>query len=779
MAKSKKNENNEIKQKKNTFSSVFFGTISTIFKILIPIVVLVGIVFVIFVIVGAEKIDVDDLNLDLTSTVCYVDDNGEIQEYEKISSTGKRDWVALNKIPKHMQEAFISIEDERFRTHNGVDIKRTTKAVIDYIFNRSKAQGGSTITQQLVKNITGNDDRSPIRKIQEMWLAYQLERKKSKDQILELYLNTIYLAQGVNGVQTASKLYFDKDVSELTLAESASIAGITQYPTYYDPFLNPENNKEKQEIILKKMLQLGKITQEEHDTAVAEKLNFKKGNMQVSVPSQSYFSEQVIIDAIAALVSQKGMSETVAKRKITNGGYKIVSTLDKNVQSSIDEIFSSQKNFPSSPVSPAPQGAIVVMEVHSGEVKGLYGGIGPKEGAYGLNRATGSFRQPGSSIKPLSVYAPAIDLGILDPATIYTDKKVTYGEWSPKNFYSGYKGNMTVRKAVQLSVNTIPVQIVDEMGVDKSYDYLKNKFHLSHVSESDKVLGALALGGLTEGASVMDMAAAYCVFPNSGVYNSPITFTKIIDSTGKVILKNKSSSSNAVSKSTAATMNDLLRSVVTGGTGTSANIPGVNVAGKTGTTDGDKDRWFVGYTADYCAAVWYGYDTPRSMGYLTNNPALTAWKKVMQPIVQGKKSDNKLDMTYQTNKKAVEICSVSGLLPSEYCREHGTVEWARYNESAIPKEHCSAEKHSSIEQIDPETADTPNHTPVNPPADNSGGQTQIPVTPPNGSQNPENQHGQGGTGTQQPIEPVTPPANNETGASNALSELEQIIGGDR
>lgn len=752
-------------KKKSNVKNAFLNTLFTILKIVVPLAFLAGILLVIFIIAGAENIDVEDLSLDLTSVVCYVDEDGEIQEYEKISSTGNRFWVALNKVPKNMQEAFISIEDERFRSHNGVDIKRTAKAVIDYIFNRDEAQGGSTITQQLVKNITGNDDRSPIRKIQEMWMAFQLERKMSKDQILELYVNTIYLAQGVNGVQTASKLYFDKDVSELSLAQCASIAGITQYPAYYDPFLQPENNKKKQEIILDKMLELGKITQEEHDAAVAEELNFKKGNMQVSVPSQSYFTEQVIADVVAALVNEKGMSETVAQRKILSGGYKIVSTIDPFVQSSINDVFTNTANFPNAPSSPAPQGAIVVIDVHTGHVKGLYGGIGPKPGAYMLNRATGTFRQPGSSIKPLGVYAPAVDTGLVGPSTIYKDQQVTYGSWSPKNFYTGFKGDMTVSYAIQQSVNTVAVQIVDDLGIEKSYDYLKNKFHLSTVNEADKVLGALSLGGLTTGVSVMDMAAAYSVFPNEGIYNTPITFTQIIDSSGKVILKNKSTSSAAISKKSASTMNGLLRGVVTGGTATSANISGEVVAGKTGTTDDDKDRWFVGYNADYCAAVWYGYDTPKPMTHLANNPALNAWRKVMQPVLSNRGSGKQLDMTYVSTEKNVEVCEVSGLVPVDYCHSSGTVVTKKLPSTEIPSEQCSIEKHEEI--TPPDSTDTPTVSDEENTTQNSTN------TPPTGT-------GNGETTVVPPVENVTPPsANNNSGsAENALSELEQILGGD-
>lgn len=758
MSKFERNNKKSRKEKNKDGKNPFLSTLLTGLKVVIPAIFIIGVMFIVFIIVGAEKLDVEDLNLDLTSTICYVDEEGEIQEYEKISSTGSRFWVPLNKVPKNMQEAFISIEDERFRSHNGVDIKRTTKAVFQYIFNRKNAHGGSTITQQLVKNLTGNDDRSPVRKIQEMWMAFQLERELSKDQILELYVNTIYLAQGVNGVQTASKLYFDKDVSELTLAECASIAGITQTPALYDPFLNPENNKKKQELVLGKMLELGKITQEEHDSAVNETLNFKKGNMRVSAPSQSYFAEQVIADVISALVNQKGMSEAVARRKIFNGGLKIISTIDPKVQSSINDVFTSEKNFPSSPTTPAPQGAIVVMDVHSGEVRGLYGGIGPKPGAYSLNRATGTFRQPGSSIKPLAVYAPAIDKGIINPNTIYTDKKVTYGNWSPKNSYTGYKGDMTVRTAVGLSVNTIAAQVAYDLGIETSYDYLKNKFKLSTVTENDKVLGALSLGGLTEGASVMDMTAAYSVFPNEGVYNTPITFTKIVDNTGKVILKNKSQSSAAISKTTAAVMNDLLRGVVTSGTGTSANISGYEIAGKTGTSDNVVDRWFVGYTADYCAGVWYGYDAHKPMSHVSGNPAAVAWRKVMQPILASNKTGNNLDMKYQGYKKSVEICTVSGLLPSDYCAEHDTVKWEKLDPNEVPTEVCSAEKHTAVEEIDPETAE------------GGAGQEITPETPSQNNENSEN--------NTPPVEVTPPPETNtdEGDANNALAELEGILG---
>lgn len=686
------------KSKKPTgFFGIFWHTILSIFKILIPTAILLGIIFLVFIIAAADPIDTEDLRLDLSSSICYLDENGNVAQFEKISGSENRFWVEYAKVPQYMKDAFISIEDERFLSHNGFDIKRTTKAVLEYFTKGSRAQGGSTITQQLVKNITDNAKRTPIRKIQEIWLAYQLEQDLTKDQILELYMNTIYLAQGVNGVQTASRLYFDKDVSELSLAQCASIAGITQYPSYYDPFLQPENNKAKQELVLRKMLELGKITQEEHDQAVAEKLDFKKGNMQVKVSYQSYMAETVIADAIRLLVEEEGLSETVAKKKIYSGGYQIISTVDPKVQSAIDKVFKNPSNFPKSPYNEIPQGAIVVMDPQTGHIKGMYGGIGEKPGLLSLNRATDSARQPGSCMKPIGVYAPALEAGIITPNTIYTDKKVTYGSWSPKNYYSGFKGNMTVQRAVELSVNTIPVQILEELGVDKSYHFVKDKLHVSTVSESDKVLGALGLGGLTNGISVLEMTAAYATFANNGIYTEPVSIIEIRDSSGKTVLQVTPETTVAMREKTAEMMHQMLLAVVQNGTGTAAKISGVKAGGKTGTTDEDKDRWFVGYTPNYVAAVWYGFDIPKGMGYVSGNPALNAWKKVMDPIMQiAPKRDytTKTPEYIPTTTVKTDICTVSGLLASQYCISHQTVEIQSFKEGTQPKEYCSEAMHT-------------------------------------------------------------------------------------
>ncbi len=683
-------------------------TIWNFFKFAIPGLFVFGVAVIIFVIASSEPIDTENLGLDINSSIYYLDENGELGEYEKISGTQNRFWVEYAKVPQEMKDAFVAIEDERFYSHNGFDIKRTFRAVLDYLTEGSGAQGGSTITQQLVKNITNNQDRTPVRKIQEIWLAYQLEQDLTKEQILELYMNTIYLAQGVNGVQTASRLYFDKDVSELTLAECASIAGITQYPTYYDPFLNPDNNKAKQEVVLRKMLELGKITQEEHDQAVAETLNFKKGNMKTTAGSnQSYMTEVIIEDAVKLLMEEEGLSETVATKKIVSGGYQIISTVDPKVQKSIERVFSDPSNFPKSPYDEHPQGAIVVMDPQTGHIKGMYGGIGPKTVAYSLNRATDSYRQPGSCIKPLGVYAPALEAGIIKPTDVYTDKAVTYGNWSPKNYYSGFKGQMTVQRAVELSVNTIPVQILEELGVEQSYRTLRDDFHITSLQESDKVMGALALGGLTKGVSVMEMTAAYATFANNGVYMEPTTILEIRDNHGRTVVTVAPESHIAMSEKTAEQMHQMLLAVTQNGTGTAARISGIKVGGKTGTTDDDKDRWFVGYTPNYVAAVWYGFDTPKSMSYVSGNPALNAWKKVMDPIMQSaprREYATKTPAVIPSSSISMEVCSVTGLLPSQYCMDNGTVVTESLLEG-VPYKTCSEEEHLAA-QIPEETPGT-------------------------------------------------------------------------
>ncbi len=620
-------------------------------------------------------IDDVDLSLNLTSHVYYKDSaTGEYKVHEDIYGEDNRVWVDFEDIPEHVKNAAVAIEDERFYEHSGVDLMSTMKAAVGYVFNNSTARGGSTITQQLVKNLTGDSEKNVTRKIQEMARAIELEKKLSKDEILELYLNTIYLSQGCNGIQSASNFYFGKNVSELTIAEGACLVGITQYPSLYDPLINPDKNKEKQELVLKKMYELDYITEAEYNEAVAEELMFvAEPNSRTS--KQSYFVDQIIEEVLVDLQEEYGYTEAVAANLLYNGGLKIYSTVDPEIQGIAEDVFSNSNNLAAGP-NGTPQASMCVMDPYTGEVKAIIGGFGEKEGSRTKRRATDNKnfpRQPGSTIKPIAVYAPALEMGIIKPGTIYEDKEITVGSWSPKNYYSGFKGKVTVKYAIDLSINTVPVQILQQMGVDISYDFLSSKVGITSLVSADKNLPALALGGLTNGVSNMELTAAYCTFVNDGKYNTPITYTKVVDSSGKVILQKKSKSNVAISKETARTMNGLLKSVCDSGTGTSARFGSYSIAGKTGTTDDDKDRWFVGYTPYYCAAVWVGYDTNESLSYFSSNPALNLWKLVMEEAHSTKnlaaKSFNYTPISVIEPSASLEglICEESGLKATENC----------------------------------------------------------------------------------------------------------------
>ena len=332
---------------------------------------------------AAEELNIADLNLDFTSFVYYLDpETQDYVELERLYGEENRVWVDMNRIPEHLKKAFIAVEDERFEKHMGFDIKRTAGATLTYIINKlmgkEHSYGGSTITQQLIKNLTGDDDISARRKIQEIWRAILLEKQLSKDQILELYLNTIHLGEGCNGVQAASNVYFAKDVSELTLAEAASIAGITQFPVKYNPFINPENNKEKQEVVLGKMLELDYISKEEYNQVKNEPLEFKRGSELSPTSRQSYFVDQVIEDVLHDLQHEKGFSEVIASRLLFTGGLKIYSTIDPKIQNALDSVFSNDKNFPPSSDEIQPEAAMIVIDPYTGQIKGIVGGRGKK-----------------------------------------------------------------------------------------------------------------------------------------------------------------------------------------------------------------------------------------------------------------------------------------------------------------------------------------------------------------------------------------------------------------
>lgn len=650
-----------------TFIKVF-GTTVGVFVLLIGILIFCSM----FGWIGGDSIDFQDLNIGVSSEIYYVDpDTGE-EEFVAIVSDGdsKRKWVDIEEIPKDIQNAFVAIEDERFYEHSGFDLLRTTKATVMYVWGKVTGGGsdfgGSTITQQFIKNATGNWENSPTRKIKEISQAVKLEKQLTKDEVLELYLNIINLSNNCYGVQAASLEFFGKPVNELNLAECASIAGITQNPAKYDPIRNPENNKAKQELVLKKMLELGYINNDEYNEAVGFELKFeKKATDNYEAKVNEYYIEHIIESVTEGFVDM-GYSRELAIRKATLGGLKIITTVDPKVQNAINEVYSNSETCSQlfgykADSENTPQSAVVVMAPDGG-IRGLYGGLGPKSGNLILDRTTVP-RQPGSSIKPISVYAPAIDEGVVNASTVYSDAPQSFGNWSPSNSYSD-TGDKTVQVAIQRSSNRIAAQVLRDLGVDKSYEHLEKKLGITSLNENDKNLPSLSLGGMFKGISPMEMTAAYAPFINGGVYTKPYIYTKVYDKSGNVVLEYHPKKIQAISSQTAYIMTQLLRSVVTNGTGTLANLSnGVFTAGKTGTTDDNKDKWFVGFTPNYICGIWYGYDKNLVVSSHTTGSQL-AFNKIMSKVHQNAKLKS---ITAPDGIKMLSVCSQSGRLATGGC----------------------------------------------------------------------------------------------------------------
>ena len=588
-----------------------------------------------------------------TSFIYGYDSDGNQVELTRLHGEENRIWVDLDDMSPHLKDAFIAIEDQRFEKHHGVDWIRTIGVIVK---PSNSGQGGSTITQQLIKNLTDEKDVTIVRKFNEILSALNLERNYSKDEIIEAYLNTIYLSEGCYGVKTAAETYFGKDVSDLNIAECASIAAITQFPGKYDPLRKPENNRQRQLRILEEMLSQGFITQEEYDEAVAYEMVFTNSeNYQGSQVSDSesgsnenkidsYYVDYVVKTVLEDL-QKMGYTERKAKSLLYGGGLKIYTAVDFDVQNALEDVYENYKRMPDETV----QGAMVVMN-YEGRVLGLVGGTGEYSGSLELNRAFQSYRQPGSSIKPLSVYGPAFEKSLNDDSidiywsTLIDDRplKEVNGKMWPTNEGGGYSGaKTTIQKGIANSLNTISARTLDMIGVDYAYDYITNRFHISSLSAADCDYAPLATGSLTEGVSVLEMTAAYAAFGNGGAYYQPYCYYKIEDSQGNVLIETDAASTKeqALTESTGWLMNKILQTVMTSGSGRSYKISGVECFGKTGTTTDSKDRWFVGGTPEYVAAVWYGYDMPKEIVYrLSSNPAGTIWETVMNEIydVKGK-----------------------------------------------------------------------------------------------------------------------------------------------
>ncbi len=667
-------------------------------------------------VIDAYSFDITKYKTDVASMIYAVDKNGDSEEYEQIHSSTNRLWVTINKIPLYAQRAAVAIEDERFYTHQGMDIKRTAGAVLGFVTGMSD-YGGSTITQQLIKNVTGEWEDTPVRKMKEILRALVLETQMDKDEILEYYLNVVYFGNGSYGLQMAAHTYFDKDASELSLAEAAAIIGITQSPKTFDPFVNKEKNKEKQEVVLYKMLQLGYITQEEHDAAVNEKLNFIEGSNEDNTFVNSYFTETLIEELSEDLANNEKISLEQAKQRVYTGGLKIYATVRTDVQSAAEKVFEDTSNrtfFPRLSGEVQPEAAMAVLDPKTGAVIGIVGGKGKKEANLILNRAVKSYRQPGSSIKPIAAYGPAVELNLLTPSSIIVDEPFEYNGWKPDNWYKGFKGNVTMRQAVTQSMNIPAIKTVLSVGIETSFDFAKNKLGLKTLDDvNDKNLAPLSLGGLTKGVSVLDLTAAYGAFANKGIYTEPYTYTKVVDRYGNTVIEKDIKSRRVFSEETASIMTSVLKSTAEGPLGVSAKLSGgMPSAGKTGTTNEDKDRWYIGYTPYYLGGVWYGYDQPKTVPYAaTRIVAHKIWQAVMNDIHSGlevKKLDEGGNIVYvnvctQTGKLPNSSCPVTkeifkkGHTPTAYCKGHA-VKAQEPNENASPKPSATPGEPTDTEQ---------------------------------------------------------------------------------
>lgn len=691
----------EKNKKKHTKLKKFFIILLLLFVLLI----LVGIgIFCGIFFSDKFALSKEDLLLANANTVIYDKDGNVIAE---LSGDENREIISIGDMSEYLPKAFVAIEDERFYNHSGVDLKRTLAATSTYLLKGDSSFGGSTITQQLIKNITNERENSGKagveRKIKEMSRAYQVEKMISKDQILELYLNIIPLgADGgdICGVEMASTYYFNKSASELSIEECAFLAGINNAPNTYNPFKNVDDAEKQAQVtdkiktrtqtVLKKMKELGYITDEQYKTAydnVEAGLAFNKGTLPTS-SVKSYFVQAAIEQVVDDLVEQKGFSEEYAKSRVYGGGYKIYTTQSSEVQSDIESIYKSNEYIlNSSEAKEHSQSAMVIMDYTTGQVVGCMGGLGTDVDATGINRATSSTRQPGSSFKPIVTYGCGLEKGVITAGTVYDNSPTTFGnKWTPSST-SYYSGLCTVRNAIEVSSNTVAAKIMSEIGPDNAIDFARKCGITSLIKSSedsktnDSNLPSMALGGLTKGVTPLQMAAAYSMIANNGVYISPTFYTKVEDSAGNIIIEPEQTTERVMTEQNAYIMKTLLKQPVEGahGTATSCKISGIDVGAKTGTTNSNKDRWLCGITPYYAAATWYGYDDNAVVNG-SGNYAAKVWIAVMKKVHANLPSAT---FTEPSGIVQVQICKKSGCKATSSCSDTYT---EYYAEDSVPKE---------------------------------------------------------------------------------------------
>ena len=767
--------------------------------------------------------DVNDIDIMPLGYATFLYDDAGNQIRKLAAPNSNRLPVTLDQIPVDLQHAVVAIEDERFYEHNGIDVKGILRAGMKAITTGDFSEGASTITQQLLKNNVFTNWTSEstqlerfTRKFQEQYLAVQVEKKTNKDTILENYLNTINLGAGSYGVQAAARQYFDKDVWDLNLSECATLAGITQNPTKFNPIINPESNQKRRKEVLQHMLDQNYITQDQYDEALADNVysriqEAQEKNSSTENTVYTYFEDELTDQIINDLMNIKGYTKTQATNLLYSGGLKVYTTQDSTIQNILDEEYSDPSNYPDtvqyeldyaltvtdpdgnqvnyskemlqlyfqnedpsfdllfdSPeegqtyvdrykasiladgskvvaervnFAPQPQSSMSVIDQHTGYVKALIGGRGEKTASLTLNRATDTTRQPGSTFKIVSTYAPALNEKGMTLATTFEDEPYEYPDGSPvNNATRSYNGTTTIRTAIQNSINVVAVKCFEEVTPDLGLKYLDNFGFttLAHGTEADTDANgnvwsdanlATALGGITNGVTNVELCASYAAIANGGNYIKPIYYTKILDHNGNVLIENTSAGRSVIKESTAYLLTSAMEDVVKKGTGTACQLDNMAVAGKTGTTEAYNDLWFVGYTPYYTCAVWSGYDNNEKLPDYARNFHKNLWKKVMTRIHEGLPSK---EFEKPASVEKLSVCEETGLLPragcpviteyfdvgtmpTEYCDQHF------YDESYDEYDYNYDNSDESSSQTDANTDDTNNDSDTNNNGDDSNG----------------------------------------------------------
>ena len=735
-AKSRKAEqaaanNDDNKEKKPGTGKKVLRAIAAVILVGIIVMCIAGCVLTVWVF---DTLNNDQQMLDLSmqkakyTTIFYADDGETELARAYDPEAGNRIWVDYDKMPQQLLDAVVAVEDKRFWEHNGVDFLTTSKAGISAILQKigltgfydGATPGASTITQQVVRNIT--NDRAVdgaegwARKLREIFRALNVEKYYTKQQIIETYLNLASFSQNCSGIQAAANVFFNKDVSELTVAECATIVGTTKNPYAYDPYTHWEANQQRKEYILGLMLEQGKLTKEEYNAAISQEIVLATGtNSNATI--QTWFVDYVTDEVCRDLAEKQGITEAEAYQNLISGGYRIYTTCEERVQDILEDYYASPDNFPAVNNEEYPQSAFVITDTN-GAIKGIVGGNRGKEGNRIWNRASDTTRQIGSTIKPITSYVLGIEKDIITYSTVIEDRQVvvnpdevSYSQplWVPKNEYNSFKGFVTVRTAIIRSINTVAVQITQKLGTTTSYDFLKYSLNVDTLTAGDDSYSPMALGSLSKGMTLVKLAGAYQMFGNGGVRTEPYSYTRVEDTFGNVILEKNTVPNRVISAETATVMNRLLQEVTgSEGTGAAANLGTMNipVAGKTGTTDDSVDQWFVGVTPYYVGVCWLGYDSryqtddqgnikyyangnpiPNSIRY-SSYPPPKIWKAIMSQVHEGVSGKS---FETSNNVTAYQYCKLTGMLAGDGCTETATG-W--YKNSNIPQV-CSYHNYGS------------------------------------------------------------------------------------